>query len=353
MALSKVGITSISLGRSYARHQFVDRLAAAQQFGFDGIELAYEDLLAVTRGLNHDGVNNEPVRDALMSAARLVKDLCAQHDLEIICLQPFSQYEGLVDDEIHDGRIYQLHLWVMIAHELNTDLIQIPSNYLPADELTRDVAHMVRDLQEAADIGAAANPPIRFAYEAICWGTCVNTWEQSWNIVKAVDRDNFGLCLDTFHIAGRVFADPTVPDGKMPNAQQAVNDTLDRLVKEVDVKKVFYIQVVDAEKLTKPLVQGHEYYNKEQPARMSWSRNCRLFYGEEDLGAYLPIKQIATAIFDGLGYTGWVSLELFNVRMLDEGEEVPSDLAYRGAKSWHKLARDMNLRVGSSVREDS
>lgn len=353
MALFKVGIPSISLGRSQAGQQFTPRLEAAQQFGFDGIEVAYEDIMAVVAGLNHDSVNNEPRQDAVLAGSRLIRDLCDQHDLEIICLQPFAQYEGLADREAHDGLVDEMKLWIKMAHELKTDLIQIPSNYRTAEHLTNDVARMVKDLQQIADLGAAASPPIRFAYEALCWGTYVNTWEQSWDIVKAVDRDNFGICLDTFNIAGRVFADPTAPDGKMHNAEQAVTDTLSRLVKQVDVKKVFYVQVIDAKKLARPLVQGHELYDQNEPARMSWSRNCRLFYREEDLGAYLPVKQIAQAIFDGLGYTGWVSLELFNARCWDKGEEVPSDLAHRAAKSWHKLVGDMDLRVGSVVREDS
>lgn len=29
-----------------------------------------------------------------------------------------------------------------------------------------------------------------------------NTWEHIWEICKRVDRPNFGLCLDTFHICG-------------------------------------------------------------------------------------------------------------------------------------------------------
>jgi 4-hydroxyphenylpyruvate dioxygenase len=78
---------------------------------------------------------------------------------------------------------------------------------------------------------------------------------------------------------------------------------------------------------------------------MSWSRNCRLFYGETGHGAYLPVLEVASAIFKDLGFEGWVSLELFNRLMSDPGSWVPETLALRGAISWQKLVNDLNLRV--------
>ena len=163
-------------------------------------------------------------------------------------------------------------------------------------------------------------------------------------MVQRVNRSNFGMCLDTFNIAARIYADPTVPGGVAgPDAADAVRQSLERLLERVDVARVFYVQVVDAERLRVPLGPGHAFHVDGQPPRMSWSRNCRLFYGEEDRGAYLPVREIAAAIFHGLGFEGWVSLELFNRRMNDEGADVPYELARRGALSWSKLARDMRL----------
>jgi 4-hydroxyphenylpyruvate dioxygenase len=196
-----------------------------------------------------------------------------------------------------------------------------------------------------ADMGLREQPPIRYVYEALCWGTHVDHWEQSWEIVQAVDRPNFGLCLDTFNIAGRIYADPAARSGTTPDCDRVVRESIARLLATVDVRRVFYVQVVDAERLDRPLVEGHEFYSAEQPCRMSWSRNCRLFYGEQDRGAYLPVLDIARAIFQGLGYTGWVSLELFHRRMADTDEVVPRELASRGAASWKKLVHDVGLRV--------
>ena len=112
------------------------------------------------------------------------------------------------------------------------------------------------------------------------------------------------MCLDTFDIAGRVWADPASFDSKVANADEAFDASLKELVKVVDVAKVFYIQLVDAERLFSPLIEGRAYYAEDRPARMSWSRIARCFTYERERGAYLAVEKVARANFDGLGYKG-------------------------------------------------
>ncbi|OIW28129.1 3-dehydroshikimate dehydratase-like protein [Coniochaeta ligniaria NRRL 30616] len=340
----KLAISSMSLGRCFAGHALNHRLDMAQKYGYQGIELFHEDLAYLAEFLSAEDSTRGPSAAAQMAAAHQIYSMCHDRGLEIICLQPFLHYDGLVDRAEHERHMEKLELWVQLARVLQTDLIQIPANFLPAQFVADDLDLIVADLRKVADFGLAQSPPIRFAYESLCWSTRVDTWEGCWDVVKRVDRPNFGMCLDTFNIAGRIYADPASPTGRMPSAEQVVRESIRRLVAEVDVSKVFYVQVVDAERLQAPLVEGHPFHNADQPARMSWSRNCRLFYGERDLGAYLPVKDIALAFFNGLGYEGWVSLELFNRRMADEGAEVPEELARRGAVSWTKLLRDIKLQ---------
>lgn len=114
-----------------------------------------------------------------------------------------------------------------------------------------------------------------------------------------------------------------------------------RLTELVDVSKVFFVQVVDAERLGEPLVKGHPFYNANQPTRMAWSRNCRLFYGEEDRGAHLPVRRILRAIIAILGYRGWLSAELFNRSMADPASSTPEEHARRGAAAWTAIVKDM------------
>lgn len=339
----------MSLGRCSAGHSFTAKLDAAQKYGYQGIELFHEDLADLAESSFAETPNPAgPSHSSQMAAARHILGLCRARGIEILCLQPFCHYDGLLNREEHERRLEELRLWVELAHELETDIIQIPASFLPAEYVTEDLDLIVSDLREVADIGLRASPPIRFAYESLCWSTRIDTWERCWEVVRRVDRPNFGMCLDTFHVAGRIYADPAVSSGQTPDAEAAVRESMSRMAEQVDVSKVFYLQVADAERLSEPLVPGHPFYNPEQPARMSWSRNCRLFYGEWDRGAYLPVKDIAWAIFHRIGFKGWVSLELFNRRMADEGAEVPEELAQRGAISWAKLQQDMKLKVDKS-----
>lgn len=336
----KLAITSISLGRCFAGHSLSHRLDLARSYGYQGIEMFYEEIIHIAKQLP-GGLTQANQLDA----ARIIGGLCRKRRLTILCLQPFWHFEGLLDRREHAKRLDELSFWFQLAKALETDMVQIPSNFLPASRLSNDTALVVADLQKAADMGLREQPPIRFVYEALCWGTHCDVWEKSWEIVRVVDRPNFGLCLDTFNIAGRIYADPASPTARTPNGHKAIQKSLERLTSTVDVRKIFGVQIVDAERLAKPLIQGHEFYDAGQPSRMSWSRNCRLFYGEKDRGAYLPVADISRAIFQGLGFEGWVSMEVFHRRMSDVDESVPHELAKRGAIAWEKLVRDMGLIV--------
>ena len=130
--------------------------------------------------------------------------------------------------------------------------------------------------------------------------------------MRLVDRPNVGVVLDAFHIAGYEYADPTLPGGVRPDGPERLTRSLAELVKEIPGDKVFYIQLVDAERLNIPLAPlGSEkgslspYYVKDQQPRMSWSRNCRLFPYETERGAYMPIEEICRAFVE-TGFKGWV-----------------------------------------------
>ncbi|KAK5988468.1 3-dehydroshikimate dehydratase [Cladobotryum mycophilum] len=328
----KPSICTMSLGRCFAGHSLKYKLQMASKYGFQGIELFYEDLAALTN---------------LIKAAHIIRSYCNEFGLELICLQPFMHYEGLLDRALHRRRLDEMRLWVQLAHILGTDLIMLPSSNLPSEEMTTDMDLIVSDMVEIADIGARAMPPIRFAYEALCWGTRVDTWEGSWDIVQKVNRRNFGICLDTFNIAGRIYADPLSPTGRTQNCDETLNKSLECLVENVPAERIFLLQVADGERLSKPLTEGHEFYNAEQPSRMSWSRNARLFYGESRYGGYLPVQQILHTLIYRIGWEGWLSLEVFNRALVDTKKSVPEEMANRAAQSWECLKRDLRLEDSS------
>ena len=357
MPKCRPAIASMSLGRAYAGHALAHKLQCAARHGFEGVEIFYEDLdylareqlpAASSSPSSDQKGEDSPSREQLLAAASIVHDVCRQNNLAIIGLQPFLFYEGLVDRKEHAAMIRKLHLWFEIVKVLRTDLIQIPTQFRTDEGVSGDLEIIVADMTEAADLGLEEQPPVKFAYENLAWGTFIDTWEGVWEVVRRVDRWNFGVCLDTFNIVGRVWADPAREDGMVEHgALETLVQSLKKMVTEVDVKKVWYVQVVGAERMERPLVRGHDWYVEGQPARMSWSRNARLFYGEEEMGQYLPVDLAARAILnphDGLGFEGWVSMELFSRTMNDSAEIVPESHARRGGEAWTKLVNTFDLR---------
>ena len=67
---------------------------------------------------------------------------------------------------------------------------------------------------------------MRISYEALAWGTHVNTYERSWDIVRAADHPALGMCLDSFHILSR---------GSDPAGIEAIPG-----------EKLFFLQLADA-----------------------------------------------------------------------------------------------------------
>lgn len=337
----------MSLGRPWI-HDLPNKLHQAAQHGYQGIELFFDDLDCLATK-EHNGSH--------LAAAQHVRRLCDTLNLTIICLQPFGFYEGLLDREQHEHLVtVKLPQWFELARALNTDLIQVPANFTQPDPktgkaaTTADRAVIVGDLQRIADLGLQQSPyPIRFVYEALAWSNHIDTWEASWEVVQMVDRVNFGLCLDTFNIAARVYADPAALDGKRQTADVDMRNSLCRLrcaVRGVvpDLSKIFYVQLVDGERLRAPLDEKHPFYVKGQPKRMNWSRNARLFPFEQERGGYLPVMEIASAIFHDIGFRGWVSLELFSRSLAEPGLDTVREHARRGRVSWDKSVRALELK---------
>ena len=327
-------ISSHSLGRAWV-HNIEPKLDQAARYGFD-IELFYEDLHYVAQSLVGGPTPNNQIE-----AARTIRRMCDDRGISIVCLQPFMHYEGLRDRAAHQRRVEEMRLWIQLAKALGTSIISIPSTCLSEQEVSGDIDLIVEDMREVADL--TASEAIQIAYESLAWGTYADTWDQAWNVVKRVDRSNFGICLDTFNIAARVYGNPAAASRTNLDAEQSMRTSIKRMVETIDVRKIVYVQVVDAEYLQQPLIEGHPYFRNDQPARMSWSRHSRLFYGERDRGAYLPVKDILAAILNDLGYRGWISAELFNDSLAEASPHVPEDHARRAAESWRKIVEDFGL----------
>lgn len=207
-----VAIASMGLGRA-AQHDLEKKIKACAEAGFNGIEvgnsfmpaclihaitsskLFYEDIKLPARAMP-----TGKFEDNLLKSAQTFRDLCDKYDLEIIVFQPFKNYEGLLSEKRHAEKIEKLKNWFRIAKVLGTNTIQIPSMFHQDPTVTTgDHEKIVKDLTEAADLGAKENPPIRFAYEMMAWGAHVDTWQDAWKITKAVCMHCIPCFADTLH----------------------------------------------------------------------------------------------------------------------------------------------------------
>lgn len=335
----ELATASSSLGKPQGGHRIETILQAAADNGIKGIEICYEALLHHARLAVV--LSDEVGELSILEAAKDIKKQCDALGLVVIVLQPFDSFEGLLDQEAHRRAIRRWSHWLVVAHTLECDLIQMPSNFMLSG-ITGDFDRVVADLVEIADLALAVSPPVRIAYESVAWGTYFDLWEQSWDIVKAVNRPNFGLCLDTFHIAGRVWGDPSAVEGKNPNADASLAASLSHLVRDVDLTKVFYVQLSDAEKLSSPpLVAGNPLHVEGQPCRMTWSRAARLFPCEEQFGGYLPVLDVTRAIVNHLGYRGWISMETFSRHLWESDPDIPSNYAKRAVLSYNLVCEKL------------
>ena len=170
-----------------------------------------------------------------------------------------------------------------------------------------------------------------------------------WDVVEAVDRDNFGICLDTFHLCGGEWADPAADAGVIvyDDTDDKFSKSMQEMARTIDVRKVFYVQVADAERAVPPMRKGvmeNKWWVDGQPARMLWSRNLRVF-GFEEKG-YMPVDVALRAILKekpaGLGYRGWVSMEVFSWTLAETDETVPERHAERARRAWLKIQKRLS-----------
>ncbi|KAJ5659546.1 3-dehydroshikimate dehydratase [Penicillium longicatenatum] len=327
---NQLAIATVSLGQ-HPSHTLDRKILAAAKAGFNGLEIVFSDLDAYSQSQSL----------SIFEGAEKITALCNQSNLEILSLAPFENYEG--DKSPLSSRLQKATLWMEVARRLHAPYLQIPSHYGP--DADGDTAVIISELQQIADLGSSRQPLVSIAYEALSWGTRCSTWEDSLKVVNAVDRPNFGLCLDNFHVVTKLWADAFALSGKFPDADQRLKETLYRFIESCPLNKIFFIQLSDGEKFDPPFSKDHPWYVEGEAPQFTWSRHARPFPLEKELGAYMPMTEIAQTWLVEKGYKGWVSLETFDRRMRDEVNG-PEDSARRGMESWNKLC--MKLKASKA-----
>lgn len=227
-----------------------EKMQACAAAGFDGIEIFEPDLV---------------VSPASPTEIRALADRLG---LSLDLYQPFRDLEG-VTEELFQHNLDRLEAKFQLMQDLGMDLILVPSNVATAT--VHDDHVIAAQLRRAAEL--AARYDMRIAYEALAWGTVVNTYWHSWELVKAADHPNLGVCLDSFHILSRRDDPSRIP--------------------EIPGEKIFFVQLADAPELGMDV--------------LPWSRHHRAFPGE---GSFEMVEFMA--YLTEAGYSGPLSLEIFN-----------------------------------------
>lgn len=227
-----------------------EKMLACAKAGFDGIEIFEQDLLV-------SPMSPEEVR-ALAARLGVTLDL----------FQPFRDFEG-VEPQLLQANLHRAEAKFKLMTRLGMDMMLLCSNVGTAT--INDDELFVSQIRQLADL--AAGYGIRIAYEALAWGTYVNTYQHSWEIARQVDRENVGICLDSFHILSR---------GDDPEA-----------IAQIPGEKIFFVQLADAPVLSMDI--------------LSWSRHYRVFPGQGGFKLDEFLGAIARS-----GYAGIISLEIFN-----------------------------------------
>ncbi|HLH68076.1 MAG TPA: TIM barrel protein [Candidatus Dormibacteraeota bacterium] len=227
-----------------------EKLRAAAEAGFDGVEVFEDDLIA-----------------SPLSPER-IRSIASELGLRIELYQPFRDGEAL-PGPLFERSLRRARRTFALMNRLGAHTMLICSNC--SAEAVDDDALAAEQLQQLADV--AADHGIRIAYEALAWGRHVNDELHAWRIVATADHPALGLCLDSFHVLSR----------------QSDLGAIQRIPGE----KIFFVQLADAPRLNVGVLEQ--------------SRHHRCFPGEGSLDLTSFVTSVLAA-----GYQGPLSLEVFN-----------------------------------------
>ncbi|CZT04661.1 probable 3-dehydroshikimate dehydratase [Rhynchosporium agropyri] len=306
-----LSFASVSVGKSTSPLE--SKLSAISRSRFQAIELGFPDLLSFASSFHKKDIAEDDY-DSLCSAGEEVKKLCEKHNLGIMMLQPFANFEGWEkNSKEREDALTRAKGWIRIMQAVGTDMLQVGSSDSP--NMSTSKTDLAADLAALADFLAPHS--FRLAYENWCWATVAPTWQDVWSIVQLADRPNIGLCLDTFQTAAGEYGDPTTNSGLIshlgPLQKLALSYaySLSLLTKTVPAEKIYVLQISD---VYRPPVPFDDKTIDGLRPRGRWSHDFRPCLYQ---GGFLTKQcvEFAKAVL-GTGARCWFSVEVF-----DSGEK--------------------------------
>lgn len=308
----------------------MDKLNAISAAGLRCIELVMSDIVSFASQYLDTEVGPKDWH-ALCLAAAEIKEICAEKGIKITMIQALENFEGWLETSQEREDAYErANGWIGIMRAADTDLLlvrkcrhrgsslradetwltlssQVAASDAPISKIGADHSRSIKDLRNLADM--LSEYDFRLAYMNRCWSTHASRWSTAWDIVQQVRRSNIGLCLNTFHISGSQFGDPTTASGlieKYTREQlgQRFKASLDRLSKTVPKDRIYMLQVGNAYKPKEPFPQVLGY--QACPPKQRWYRDFRSLPFS---GGYLPIVDVVKAVLK-TGFRDWISYEV-------------------------------------------
>jgi len=162
---------------------------------------------------------------------------------------------------------------------------------LSSIERSGTIEQAASDLRDLSDW--AGKYKLNLAYEFMGFANQIKELSMSWEIISKTNRDNVGLCLDSFHIY---------------RGKSKIED-----ISMIPKDKILFVHLNDAK--ARPIEQLGDY--------------DRVYPGD----GVLPVKEVLQALSD-ISYDGYYSIEIYNE---DYWKEDPKDVALKAKEKTENL----------------
>lgn len=152
-----------------------DKLQAAAKAGFTAVEVFEKDLLYSDKSPSE------------------IRSLAASLGVQLISLQPFSDFEGLAAEQKAKA-LQRAQRKLHLMQELGAKQLLVTSSTVA--QASGDPMQMAQDLAELADL--AAESGITIAYEPLPTAQYIRDIVSAFEVVTLANRANLGLVLDSF-----------------------------------------------------------------------------------------------------------------------------------------------------------